>query len=214
MVFVVRAASERRGDVEFMLRAHDSAVQYLLSIGSQQWGKEPFSTRAPAVEAIKALVRESQEQRQGDDLVRTFVAEAQSVPCAAASVSARFPVYVRKAGHLSEYVQASEGERDFLYLDRLISDRSAGVVARGAGKRLLEHARQLCREHGKRKLYSDCFAGPPDGLRDYYQANGFRVLGPFDVPAKHVSGVVWRGVLLLYELNEEDDGRVLDAESV
>lgn len=205
MAFVVRPASEKRGDVDFLLKAHDAAVVYLQSIGSQQWGSEPFSTRTRAVNAIQQLVRDSEEQRKGDQLVRTFVAETdqQPVACAAASVGAQFPSYVKAAENLATYVQSSDQAKDYLYLDRLISDRTVGQRAKGAGTVLLDHARQICREQGKTKLYSDCFAGPPDGLRNYYQANGFRVLGPFCVPAKHVDGTVWNGILLVCDVETQ-----------
>lgn len=208
--FHIRPAQEAKQDSTFILQAHDSAVDFLTNtVGSTQWGNEPFSKRERAVNLIKQLVIKSEEELTGDQFIRTVIAEKlsldgeQTIKCGAATVDAIFPTYVTSVEGLREHIQSSLESKDFLYLDRLISDRNApDNLSKGVGKSLLDYCKSLTRKEGKRFLYSDCFAGPPFGLREYYQSQGFRIIGPFGVPNKHVEGTDWPGVLLCCDLKE------------
>jgi hypothetical protein len=208
--FHIRPAKEAKQDSEFILQAHDSAVRFLTdTVGSNQWGNEPFSKRERAVNLIKELVTKSEEELVGDQYLRTVIAEksdingGERIKCGAATVDAVFPAYVTNVKELREHIQSSLNSRDFLYLDRLISDRNTpNKLSKGVGKSLLDYCKTLTRKEGKRFLYSDCFAGPPFGLSEYYQSQGFRVIGPFEVPNKHVDGTDWPGVLLCCDLEE------------
>lgn len=208
--FLIRPAQEAKQDSTFILQAHDSAVTFLTeTVGSNQWGNEPFSKRERAVKLIKELVSKSEEELIGDQYIRTVIAEKipsngqQPIKCGAATVDAVFPTYVTTVEELRAHIQSSIDSKDFLYLDRLISDRNTpNNLSKGVGKSLLDYCKTLTKQEGKRFLYSDCFAGPPFGLCEYYQSQGFRVIGPFGVPNKHVDGTDWPGVLLCCDLKE------------
>lgn len=230
MGFHIRPASQSRGDVDFILRAHDSALPFLASVGSAQWGDELFSARPSAVEGTRRSVEQSQANEEGERFVRTFIAEVErdtvsvegsrtipadftTVPCAVASINRVFPTYVLAANQLDKHIDASRQASDFFFLDRLVVDRNVGARAKGAGKVLLDHCKAICRTRGKRYLFADCFAGPPTGLPEYYHAQGFELLDHFTVPSKHVRGTDWHGVLLRFDLyaDGKDGRRVLDA---
>lgn len=169
--FVIRPASTLRGDGTFILKAHDSALPYLASIGSQQWGSEPFSERASATDKIHELVRQSEQSREEGNSIRAFVAERKLdeppfvVRCGAVIIEELFPTYVTSQQHLRKHISQSVDTNNFIYLSRLVTDRSIPrELCRGAGKTLLEYIKEVARRLDKLVIFSDCYAGPPTGL--------------------------------------------------
>jgi GNAT superfamily N-acetyltransferase len=52
-----------------------------------------------------------------------------------------------------------DGKKDYIYLEALITDYRTGAWRKGAGAALIEHARQFCRDRGKKTIYVDAYAG-------------------------------------------------------
>ncbi|KAI3342335.1 acetyltransferase [Ustulina deusta] len=218
--FHVRGLDEGLGDGQFMIDAFDASLPHLAAIGSGgQWGTESFSERHNAEDRIKAVQQALRYQSTGEgDPILIFVVEAE-IPFSAvdeppASVRVRtgeagkkllpvgtatlsegiHPGYVRAQFHRDAIKKELDGTRDYLYLEALITDFRAGPWRKGAGAALVEHARQVCRERGRRVLYADAYAGNDRKLVRYYEKLGFSLVDYFESPTP--DGSTWPGAFL------------------
>ena len=158
--FHVRVASAGHGDVKFILDSLDSHIDFLSSIGSaSQWGSVRFSDRPAMVEYVQASVEDSGKRESNR---RVFVVERQgrvggdTVRCGAAIVDSTLPDYVQENTGL---VEAVAGMPDFLYLNVLVTDRTAYPTAKGAGDALVEHVKGEALGRGHTMLLVDCWSG-------------------------------------------------------
>lgn len=163
--FHVRVASAGHGDVKFILDSLNSHIDFLSSIGSaSQWGSVRFSDRPAMVEYVRASVADSGNPESNR---RVFVVERQgrvggnTVRCGAAIVDSTLPDYVQENTGL---VEAVAGMPDFLYLNVLVTDRTAYPTAKGAGDALVEHVKHEALGRGHKMLLVDCWSGNQGAL--------------------------------------------------
>ncbi|PWY98618.1 hypothetical protein BCV70DRAFT_201938 [Testicularia cyperi] len=204
-------------DVDFVLHSFDSALPYLLSIGSEaQWGTLPFSAKPDVVALFTQQVQQSwttytaavargkEEENAGPGWYRVVILEVRLTNTntntkwrrvAAMCVGCGIPDYVP----LATIAQPDRDIHDFVYLKSFIVDRRSGTLARGSGAKLVPHAVQLAQSLAKKTLWVDCWKGNRDKLISYYESLGFEQLKPnpvFEVPDKHGKGLPWTGCLL------------------
>jgi GNAT superfamily N-acetyltransferase len=137
-------------DVAAVLTLFDGAVKWLVARGSEdQWGSAPFSSSAARVEQARGWGR-------GGGL---RIAEAGATAVGAMVLGAA-PAYVPPAAEPELYVQALVASREH-------------PAGRGAGRLLLEHAREEALARGLGLLRVDCWVGGGDALVRYYESAGF-----------------------------------------
>ncbi|KAL9937070.1 hypothetical protein V8E36_004305 [Tilletia maclaganii] len=155
----------------------------------------------------------------------TRAASSQSPPptrVGAVGLSRHAPEYVATAlpqifpsrtSTLSTTASAIEGE--FIYVNYLIVHRDPlGItggdsedtarslaLGKGAGALLLQQSIDIAHDLGIGTLFVDCWAGNGRKLVQYYERQGFRLAGDFEVQDKHGSGMLWSGALLRMDLD-------------
>lgn len=169
-------------DLEFVLRAFDSALPYLASIGSEaQWGTIPFSQRPQTVQSWSEYIAESNRIHKKDSSTESTNSTIEDVESwkqmvileirpqessewrrvAAMGISVEVPDYVTPDLLAQEIRQ----EAKFIYLNYLIADRRAVVLARNTAQKLVkEHAIPEAKRIGKHTIYVDCWRGNQGGL--------------------------------------------------
>ncbi|EPS38619.1 hypothetical protein H072_7614 [Dactylellina haptotyla CBS 200.50] len=89
-------------------------------------------------------------------------------------------------GKSADYVRSVIPEQDevepFLYLLFLVADHRAGVYAKGSGAALIALAKEEVKKMGLRRLCGDCWRGNDGKLVAYYDKQGLKSIGSFDVP--------------------------------
>jgi GNAT superfamily N-acetyltransferase len=144
-------------DTRAVLGLFDEAVAWLVARGQPgQWGAQPFSSRDSAV-ARAAEWAASGGLRLAEDADGTVLG--------AAVIGAR-PPWVAPAGEPERYVEAL-----------VTSRRHAG---RDVGGALLRRVAEEAREAGATVLRVDCWGDAP-GLVSYYERQGFRRSGTFEL---------------------------------
>ncbi|WP_329117642.1 GNAT family N-acetyltransferase [Streptomyces sp. NBC_01353] len=145
-------------DVPAILALLDSAVVWLNSQGiTDQWGTEPWSTRAKAVSLVEKIVSEG----------TPWIAEIDGVPAGTVTLTPHPASYVAPADEPEVYVH--------------ILATDARFHGRGVGAALLAHAAEETRRQGLSLLRVDCFAGSEGRLVSYYERQGFTRTTPFTV---------------------------------
>lgn len=149
--FHIRLASTTKGDPEFIIKAFDSAIPYLASIGShEQWGPIPFSER-------EGWTAETLQQvRDGEDALQIFIVEAEGeVPVGFAFV---------RENHVPEYILSQDhiaiddaDKNSCVYIEVIV--RVPGAAGAGAGAALIQGIREFGRGRGKRAMFMDGWAG-------------------------------------------------------
>lgn len=168
--FQTRRVNAALSDLDFIINCFDTTLASLSSIGSgAQWGTIPFSQRPAFVYSISKAVEVSNGDKEKNvDGHCVLVAERcinsdrpESVPCGAAILSSRLPVYIDAQ---IEQVESILAKCKFTYLHHLISDRAAGSCNKGAGKALLTHIKERALLAGYEILLVDCWSGNDGAL--------------------------------------------------
>jgi GNAT superfamily N-acetyltransferase len=156
-------------DAPRLLALFDDAIEWLVARGQTgQWGAEPFSTDPRKVARVDDWAAGGGlwlACPDGDDPAGAIV-----------------------LGDAHDYVPPAD--RPELYVQVLLT--AAAWRGRGVGARLIEHAAELARDGGARRLRVDCWDGVPE-LPAQYERLGFKRTGSFAVGE-------WPGALLELEL--------------
>ncbi|KJZ76020.1 hypothetical protein HIM_04476 [Hirsutella minnesotensis 3608] len=210
----IRPASTALDDGLRLLQNFDSQLPWLSSIGSSaQWGASTRSDREDVRAEYRGKVERSErgwDDPWTRDWVRAYVAEVQvkredlspellELAIENTTDTVRLPVAgMVLQGRSSEYVRGLVPENDdgdpFVYLLYLLSDRRTGELGKGAGAALIAHARDETRKLGFGRLCVDCWRGNDSKLVQYYEQQGFKVLGHFDAEEKGACS--WQGTVL------------------
>ncbi|EME45704.1 hypothetical protein DOTSEDRAFT_62184 [Dothistroma septosporum NZE10] len=202
--FSIRPASIQREDDDLFLNLWDSQLPWLAEIGSDgQWGSRSIREARPeAGDKVRNWITQGERRESwGADWCRAFVAEIEapqnlgtetrgdsmrptSVPVAAISLEAKPAAYIKS-------ILPRQDEIDpFVYIGFLMSNRTAGELSKGAGAALIEHAKYKSASCGIRRLCLDCFRGNNRKLVEYYEKQGFTLLGDFVAGDKDWPGSV------------------------
>lgn len=142
-------------DTALVLSWFDEAVRWLVARGQAgQWGSEPFSDRADAVQRVRGLAASGGLR----------IAEIDSEPVGALVLGSA-PAHVTPA------------ERAELYIVLLLTSRRH--AGRQIGAALVRRAVQEARAAGCEILRVDCWAGAPSLVR-WYESRGFERTQTFD----------------------------------
>ncbi|KAK6504491.1 hypothetical protein TWF506_002686 [Arthrobotrys conoides] len=113
--------------------------------------------------------------------------ETVTIPVGAMVLMARSPEYVRA-------VIPEQDENDpFIYLSFLMTDHRAGGLAKGSGSALLSIAKEEVKSLGLKRLCGDCWRGNGRRLVGYYDGQGLKAIGDFDVPKNEQDS--WEGAV-------------------
>ncbi|RVD84777.1 uncharacterized protein DFL_006501 [Arthrobotrys flagrans] len=100
-------------------------------------------------------------------------------------------------GKSPEYVRAVIPEQDdkdpFIFLAFLMTDHRAGGLAKGSGSALLNIAKEEVKKLGLKRLCGDCWRGNGRRLVGYYDGQGLKAIGDFDVPKNEQDS--WEGAV-------------------
>ncbi|WP_043810054.1 GNAT family N-acetyltransferase [Allokutzneria albata] len=145
-------------DAMTVLGLFDDAVRWLTAKGQTgQWGTTPFSESPKRVLQVERWC----------DSGGLRIAERYGEAVGAMVLLPEAPAYVPVS------------DEPELYVVGLVSGRQA--AARGAGRTLLETARQEAVAAGVSRLRVDCWAGGDGALVDFYVSAGFTRLHGFEV---------------------------------
>jgi len=187
--FQCRDVGENRyeGDAQFVIDAFDAALPHLASMGSgDQWGTQLFSkktsftsdiqdwiekagyaTGSTKVFIAEVLVNEKPIAggRSGPEQARGRVDAAgnEFIQAGAVVVHDRWiaPYVTSYYGEspLHPDLAASVENRDFMWMEILITDFRAGLYRKGAGAALISQVKEYARRIGRRYLWVHCWAG-------------------------------------------------------
>ncbi|RJE24078.1 hypothetical protein PHISCL_03567 [Aspergillus sclerotialis] len=205
----IRPAATATDDGLRYLQIFDSQLGWLCSIGSSpQWGSSPRSNKEELQVEYRNKVKSSEQcwnEPWNRESVRAYIAEIEIkqvelphrlLELAIESTNNRVRVPVAGMvlqGQSSEYVRDIIAENDdndaFIYLSYITSDRRMAPFGKGAGARLISHAKDEALRLGFRRLCLDCWRGNDNKLIRYYEKQGFRAIGDFEVNN-------WQGTVL------------------
>ena len=144
-------------DVPTVLALLDAATRWLAARGrTDQWGTDKHSTNPRRIAEITGFAT-SQELCLAERGGTTVAALALGEP----------PAHIPYCEH------------PHLYVRLLVADPAG--PDKGAGAKLLDHARDRAREQGLDLLRVDCYRGPDRALVRYYERQGFTVAEEFTV---------------------------------
>jgi hypothetical protein len=175
----IRPASSAQEDSKKILEFTDSQLPYLASIGSaEQWGSASIAARDAAQLKYAQLVeRSEQKQKWGLDWYRMFMLDVEVdsdsvpeslrssiLPQSADNRLVRLPVAAMVLeGRSSDYTRPVLAEQDaqdpFIWVRYLVTDRRAGALSKGSGRRLLDYADEVARSMGLNRLCLDGWNG-------------------------------------------------------
>ncbi|KAF3187721.1 hypothetical protein TWF106_006731 [Orbilia oligospora] len=113
--------------------------------------------------------------------------EIVTIPVGAMVLQGRSPEYVRS-------VIPEQDEKDpFIFLAFLMTDHRAGKLAKGSGSALLNIAKEEVKRLGLERLCGDCWRGNGRRLVGYYDGQGLKAIGDFDVPKNEQDS--WEGAV-------------------
>ncbi|KAK1757078.1 hypothetical protein QBC47DRAFT_378370 [Echria macrotheca] len=201
-------SSPSNTDAHYILSAFDSCIPHLATIGSAtQWGSEPFSSRPNILSRpVSAIAAAETYRTKGEgDPVRVFIIEVpggpeqENIQLGAAIYKANwFPEYIKSQPQFRDAVKA---QKKWMYLDMLVTEFSARTEGKrkGAGAALVRRGREWAREEGFDVMYVDCWAGNEGKLVRFYESQGFKRVGAFEVE-KPDTGEKWPGMFLKMDL--------------
>lgn len=185
-MFSIHSAGLTPTDVDFIVAAMDSCLPVLAKNGNVgQWGTTPFSKQDGFLEATRhdvaqaerfrltgqgerlrifmARVMENESETKGDLHHITDLTEHEVALLTVGAVVIRddeFAKHVIASKPLAPYVAAAKAAGGFVFIDLLIADHRVDPAKRkGSGRALIEHVKEYAREHGKRTVLVDCWAG-------------------------------------------------------
>lgn len=214
MPFTIRPATPSQNDAPFIAATFDSTLPHLAATGNVgQWGVQPFSQKEGFLQSVRDDIETSRrycETGEGEAL-RMFVAEVEDdgdgvdgsgsgvVSVAAMTIRDNdFAAHLKDLPELKPILQQASTQ-DFIFIDVLISDYRTGPKRKGSGLALLNHVKALASKEGKRTIYMDCFRGGTGRLIEYYEQQGFRVVGDFEF--QQANGSTWPGRVLRLDLD-------------
>lgn len=159
--FTFRPATTASSDPKFLADCWNSQIPWLTKVGSAgQWGTQTMQESRPeSLDKILSWVQRSESKTAwGPDWCRAFIAEVANdqqtpVPVGALVLEATSAEYVRSI------LPEQDGERPFVYLTYLITDRRVGELQKGAGAALVAFAREQVRGLAFHRLCVDCWRG-------------------------------------------------------
>ncbi|KAK6532613.1 hypothetical protein TWF281_006795 [Arthrobotrys megalospora] len=118
-------------------------------------------------EDIPAALKEKYLSVQGDIV---------TIPVGAMVLDSKSPEYVRSV------IPEQDDKEPFVFLAFLMTDHRAGAFAKGSGSALLTVAKEEVKRLGLERLCGDCWRGNDRRLVGYYEGQGLRAIGDFNVP--------------------------------
>jgi hypothetical protein len=147
-------------DTAFIISCFDSALPYLVSIGSEgQWGTELFSERKWFRDEIGGFVEGDRDLEKGIAWIADVEDEndGETRPAGA--------IVLTTTGHQAP--QSVSPPVKELYVKFLITDRRLEAVSKGVGSCLLDFAKDFTRKQDIKLLRVDCWSGGNGGLVKY-----------------------------------------------
>ncbi|KAK6335725.1 hypothetical protein TWF730_003103 [Orbilia blumenaviensis] len=142
------------------------------------WTKAYVASVEISKEDVPNALRDKYLSTEGDTV---------TIPVGAMVLQATSPQYTRT-------VIPEQDEREpFVYLVFLMTDHRAGGLAKGSGSALLTIAKQEVTKLGLARLCGDCWRGNGRKLVGYYDGQGLKAIGDFDVPKSEDE--VWEGAV-------------------
>ncbi|KFX94467.1 hypothetical protein O988_06293 [Pseudogymnoascus sp. VKM F-3808] len=210
----VRPASTTADDGLRLLRIYDSQLPWLSSIGSSgQWGVSPKSDQEDQRAKYRSKI-EISERCWNDpwsrDWIRAYIAEVEvkrrdlssellEIASESTGDVVRLPVagmvlQAQSFAYVRDIVPENDDNDPFMYFSYLLRDRATSTRGKGAGAALISHAKDEARKLGIRRLCVDCWSGNDQKLIHYYEQQGFRVIGHFEIEAEGKDN--WPGAVL------------------
>ncbi|KAK6343158.1 hypothetical protein TWF718_008531 [Orbilia javanica] len=142
------------------------------------WSKAYVAEIDVKKENLPAALADKYSNIQGDVV---------AIPVGAMVLQGKSPEYVRA-------VIPEQDEKDpFIFLAFLMTDHRAGGLAKGSGSALLNIAKEEVKKLGLKRLCGDCWRGNGRRLVGYYDGQGLKAIGDFDVPKNEQDS--WEGAV-------------------
>ncbi|KAF3288781.1 hypothetical protein TWF970_005836 [Orbilia oligospora] len=197
--FKFRPATLAAGDDRWFVEAWDSTLPYLASIGStSQWQYIP-SNLPGAVSKVKKMVEDSDLSSQKYPISSPEVLSEHGVPPLDWDKAYVAEIDIKREDipiALADRYSNEQGEIVTIPVGAMVlQGRSpeAGKLAKGSGSALLNIAKEEVKRLGLKRLCGDCWRGNGRRLVGYYDGQGLKAIGDFDVPKNEQDS--WEGAV-------------------